>query len=311
MGIGCVYPNRGVLATPEHLVRFGHQAEALGFDTIWTSDHIVVPTEVHSPYPYHPTGQMPFIPDEPYLEPLIVMTYLAAATQRIRLGTSVLILPYRNPVFTAKALATLDVLSHGRITLGVGVGWMEEEFKALGLDTYARRGAYSDECIRIFRTLWTDPNPAFQGEFHQFSGIKCEPKPVQAGGIPIWVGGHTPQAIRRAARLGDGWQPIVQRPPADLPPDEMRQKIAALREIAENNGRDPQRLSLALGASVQFTDGASTGVFSGSPQKVVEGIRRYQEIGVQDFRFDFPTLSPDEMLRAMERFAAEVRPQVG
>jgi alkanesulfonate monooxygenase SsuD/methylene tetrahydromethanopterin reductase-like flavin-dependent oxidoreductase (luciferase family) len=111
MGIGCVYPNRGAMATPANLVRFAHTAEALGFDTIWTSDHIVVPTEVQSFYPYHPAGQMPFVPAEPYLEPLIVMTYLAAVTQRIRIGTSVLILPYRNPVFTAKALATLDVLS--------------------------------------------------------------------------------------------------------------------------------------------------------------------------------------------------------
>ena len=310
MGLGCVYPNRGVMATPEHLVRFGQQAEALGFETIWTSDHIVVPTAVRSPYPYHPTGQMPFIPTEPYLEPLIVMTYLAASTQRIRLGTSVLILPYRNPIFTAKALATLDVLSRGRITLGVGVGWMEEEFKALGLETYARRGAYSDECIRIFRTLWTEDNPAFQGEFHQFADIKCEPKPVQVGGIPIWVGGHTPQAIRRAARLGNGWQPIVQRPPADLPPDELRQNIAALREIAEASGRDPQSISIALGASVQFTDQASTGMFSGSPEQIAEGMRRYQDVGVQDFRLDFPTASPDGMLQAMERFAAEVRPQV-
>ena len=214
MGIGCVYPNRGPMATPANLLRFAQTAEALGFDTIWTSDHIVVPTAVQSFYPYHPTGQMPFIPTEPYLEPLIVMTYLAASTQRIRIGTSVLILPYRNPVFTAKALATLDVLSHGRITLGVGVGWMEEEFRALGLETYARRGAYSNECIRIFRTLWTQENPTFQGEFHQFAA--------------------------------------------------------------------------ALGASVQFSEGGSAGLFSGSPQRIVEGMRRYQAVGVPGFSRRFP-----------------------
>lgn len=311
MGIGCVYPNRGAMATTANLVRFAQVAEACGFDTIWTSDHIIVPTSVQSFYPYHPDGQMPFVPHEPYLEPLIVMTYLAAVTQRIRLGTSVLILPYRNPVFTAKALATLDVLSHGRITLGVGVGWMEEEFKALGLETYARRGAYSDECVRIFRALWTQDEPAFQGEFHQFAGIKCEPKPVQAGGIPIWVGGHTPQAIRRAARLGDGWQPIVQRPPADLPPDDLRVKIAALRELAEAGGRDPQALTIALGASVQFAAGTGASLFSGSAQRIAEGIRQYQAVGVQDFRFDFPSPSPEGQLQAMERFATEVRPQVG
>jgi len=221
-----------------------------------------------------------------------------------------LILPYRNPVFTAKALATLDVLSHGRITLGVGVGWMEEEFQALGLETYARRGAYSDECMHILRILWTQEHPTFQGAFHRFAGIKCEPKPVQAGGIPIWVGGHTPQAIRRAARLGDGWQPIVQRPPADLPPEELREKIAALRELAATAGRDPQTITIALGASVQFSEGGSAGLFSGSPQRIVEGIGRYQAVGVQDLRVDFPGLAPDGLLQAMERFAAEVRPQV-
>ena len=310
MGLGCVYANRGAMATPAHLLRFAQTSEALGFDAIWTSDHIVVPTNVQSFYPYHPEGQMPFVPSEPYWEPLVVLTYLAAVTQRVRLGTSVLILPYRNPIFMAKALATLDVLSQGRITLGVGVGWMEEEFKALGLDTYARRGAYSDECLRIFRTLWTEADPVFDGEFHQFANLKCEPKPVQAGGIPIWVGGHTPQAIRRAARLGDGWQPIVQRPPADLPPEELRVKIAALHELAEAHGRQPQSIALALGAAVQFSDGPRAGYFRGSVAQIVEGIQQYQEIGVQDFRFDFPSASPEGTLQAMERFAAEVRPHI-
>jgi len=177
------------------------------------------------------------------------------------------------------------------------------------LDTYARRGAYSDECMRIFRALWTEETPSFQGEFHQFSGIKCEPKPVQAGGIPLWIGGHTPQAIRRAARLGNGWQPIVQRPPADLPPETLRQNIAALHELATARGRDPQAITIAMGASVQFA-AANTSVFSGSTQHLVEGIRRYQEVGVQDFRFDFPTPSPEGMLEAMQRFAEEVRPHV-
>jgi len=313
MGFGCVFPNRGPTATQPHLTRFAQTAESLGFDTIWLSDHILVPTEVKSFYPYHPTGQMPFVPSEPYWEPLTVMSYLAACTQRVRLGTSVLILPYRNPVVTAKVLATLDMLSHGRVTLGVGVGWMEEEFKALGLTTFAQRGTYSDECIRIFRELWTQENPSFQGQFYQFAGIKCEPKPVQRGGIPIWVGGHTPQAIRRAARLGDGWQPIVQRPPADLPPEELQGKIATLRTQAQAAGRDPHAITLSLGASLQFTQTSGSGarpLFHGPPQQIIESLQRYQEVGVQDFRLDFPSPSFDGLLQGMERFAAEVRPHV-
>lgn len=313
MSFGCVFPNRGPLATEANLVRFAQTAETLGFDTIWVSDHIIVPTGVKSFYPYHPAGQMPFVPSEPYWEPLTVMSYLAACTKRVRLGTSVLILPYRNPIVTAKVLATLDVLSHGRVTLGAGVGWMEEEFTALGLTTFANRGAYSDECIGIFRELWTKENPSFRGRFHQFAEIQCEPKPAQRGGIPIWIGGHTPQAIRRAARLGDGWQPIVQRPPADLPPAELQEKIAGLRTQAQRAGRDPKAISIGLGGSIQFGDGSGSGartLFSGTSQEVIEGILRYQEVGVQDFRLDFPSQSFDSLLRAMETFSEKIRPKV-
>ncbi len=312
MEFGCVFPNRGPMATPANLGRVAERAEALGYDTVWFSDHIVIPTEVKSFYPYDPSGKMPFNPSEPYWEPLTVIGYVAGRTSRLRLGTSVLILPYRNPIVTAKMLATLDVLSNGRVTLGAGVGWMEEEFKAIGLDTYSRRGAYSDECIRIFRELWTKDNPSFQGEFHQFSNIRCEPRPVQPDGLPIWIGGHTPQAIRRVARLGDGWQPLVQRPPADLPPAEMQEKIAQLRAFAQQAGRDPRRITLAMGSSIQFTDGAATGprsLFTGTPAQIVESLRRYQELGIQNFRCDFPSLSIDGLLQAMERFATEVRPQ--
>jgi probable F420-dependent oxidoreductase len=306
MEFGCVFPNRGPMATPANLGRVAERAEALGYDTVWFSDHIVIPTEVKSFYPYDPSGKMPFNPSEPYWEPLTVIGYVAGRTSRLRLGTSVLILPYRNPIVTAKMLATLDVLSNGRVTLGAGVGWMEEEFKAIGLDTYARRGAYSDECIRIFRELWTKDNPSFQGEFHQFSNIRCEPRPVQPGGLPIWIGGHTPQAIRRVARLGDGWQPLVQRPPADLPPAEMQEKIAQLRAFAQQAGRDPRRITLAMGSSIQFTDGAATGprsLFTGTSAQIVDTLRRYQELGIQNFRCDFPSLSIDGLLQAMERFA--------
>jgi probable F420-dependent oxidoreductase len=313
MSVGCVFPNRGAMATPSNLARFAERAEALGFDTVWFSDHIIVPTEVKSFYPYDPSGHMPFNPSEPYWEPLTAMSYVAGRTTRLRLGTSVLILPYRNPVVTAKVLATLDVLSNGRVTLGAGVGWMEEEFKALGLDTYPQRGTYSDECIRIFRELWTKDNPAFQGKFHHIANVRCEPRPVQAGGIPIWIGGHTPQAIRRAARLGDGWQPLVQRPPADLPPAEMREKIDQLRAQAQAAGRDPQHITLAMGASVQFSDGAGAGatsLFTGSPAKILDSIGQYHALGVQDFRFDFPSSSFEGLLQGMERFARDVRPHV-
>ena len=162
-----LFPNRGPMATPSNLARVAEKAEALGYDTVWFSD--LSSSQLKSSRSTHTIpAEMPFNPAEPYWEPLTVIGYVAGRMSRLRLGTSVLILPYRNPIVTAKMLATLDVLSNGRVTLGAGVGWMEEEFRAIGLDTYARRGAYSDECIRIYRELWTKDNPSFQGEFHQF-----------------------------------------------------------------------------------------------------------------------------------------------
>ena len=210
---GTSMPSRGPLASAENLKSLAQRAEGLGYDSIWVSDHIILPRQVESFYPYAADGVATFRPDEAYYEPLAALNFLAGCTNKVRLGTHVLILPYRNPVLTAKLLSTLDVLSAGRVTLGIGVGWMEEEFQALGLDTYAQRGAVTDEYIQLFKELWTKDNPEFQGEHYQISGAGFQPKPAQKPHPPIWVGGHTGPAIRRAAKYGDGWMPIGQRPP--------------------------------------------------------------------------------------------------
>ena len=160
---GTSMPSRGDMASPENLRTLAQRAESLGFDSVWVSDHIILPRKVDSFYPYAADGVATFQPDEDYYEPLAALNFLAGCTQKIRLGTHVLILPYRNPVVTAKMLSTLDVLSGGRVILGAGVGWMEEEFQALGLDTYKERGAVTDEYLQLYKELWTKESPSFQG----------------------------------------------------------------------------------------------------------------------------------------------------
>ena len=191
MSFGCTVPNRGnPLLTPNEMRE----------------------TQVAPRYPYSETGVPHFYAEQPYSDPLTMMGFLLAATQRIKLATGVLVLPYRAPVLTAKIVSTLDYMSGGRVILGIGVGWMEEEFLALGLDTFHQRGRVTNEYIRAFKELWTKDSPDFQGRYCQFSGIKFHPKPAHKPHTPIWVGGNTPPAIRRAACLGDGWLPSAPGP---------------------------------------------------------------------------------------------------
>jgi probable F420-dependent oxidoreductase len=211
---------------------------------MWFADHIIIPRHVQSFYPYAADGASPFNPDQPFYEPLSVLNFLAGCTQRIRLGTHVLIIPYRNPVVTAKILATVDVLSGGRLILGAGVGWMAEEFQALGVSTYAERGAVTNEYLRLFKALWTQEHPQFQGKYYQVSGVGFQPKPVQQPHPPIWVGGHSAPALRRAATLGDGWMPIGLRPQPLLEPAEMEGKIARLRALTRQAERPEDAVTI-------------------------------------------------------------------
>ena len=231
MSFGCNVPVFGPLATPEIMMELARRADELGFDHLWISDHIVLPNQIAPRYPYDVTGVPPFMAnaDSPWCEPLTALSFLASCTQRIKLGTTVLVVPYREPVLTAKMVATLDYMSGGRVILGVGVGWMEEEFKVLGLDTFHERGKVTDEYLRVFKELWTQEDPSFQGTYSQFSGIKFYPKPAQKPHPPIWVGGNTAPALRRAAWLGDGWLPTG----AGMDLENMARHIQRLRELTE------------------------------------------------------------------------------
>lgn len=303
---------RGVLAGREAITALAKRAEALGYDSIWVTDRMLIPVQSRSAYPYSPTGAFPLGPDEPWLEPLTAVTYLATITERIDIGTSVLVIPYRNPIFTAKALATADYLSGGRVILGAGVGWWREEFAALGVP-FEDRAARTVEYLRLMKEIWTKPRVAFQGRFVRVAeagGVR--PHPARRGGIPIWIGGHSEAALRRVVAVGDGWHPLGLRPPVTLHPPELALKIRQLNDLAVAAGRDPAAITISFKAPLRFEDVASAPrtALSGSPPQIVEDCRAYVAVGVQHFVLDFSVTTVPAMLEVLERFAADVRPRV-
>ena len=214
------------------------RAEAAGFESVWGGEHVIMPSAIDSRYPYTADGKVPAVPDTPIPDPLIWLAFVAAAAPTLRLGTCILIVPQRNPLVLAKELATLDRLSGGRVELGLGVGWLREEFDALGVP-WERRGARNDEYIEAMRLLWSGPEVEFHGEFVDFAPVTCSPRPVQSS-IPILVGGDTDAAIQRAVRIADGYFP------GEGDVDRLASLIGRVREAAERAGRDP--LSIEINA---------------------------------------------------------------
>ncbi len=239
MKFGVGFANILHWTTAPGAVEFGQAAEAAGFDSIWTVEHVVYPDDYVSQYPYDPSGKMAMTADAPLPDPLIWLTWVASATQNLRLGTGILILPQRNPVVLAKALGTLDSMSGGRVTLGIGVGWLKEEFEALGIP-WERRGQRTDDYIGAMRALWDGNSVSYSSDHASFSGVSVNPKPAN-GRVPIVIGGHSRAAARRAGRLGDGFWPGPREDVsiADLI-DEMRQEAAAAN-------RNPEDIEITVG----------------------------------------------------------------
>ena len=289
------------------LIRFAQNAEALGFYCITVADHVIVPKNISVPYPYTVDGKYPGTGY--HLEALMTMSFLAGATHRIRFITSVMIAPYRNPIITAKMLASLDVLSQGRVIVGLGVGWMKEEFENLQAPSFADRGKVTDEYIQAFRELWTKDNPSFDGKYCNFSDVIFLPKPVQQPAIPIWIGGHSRQAIRRAARLGDGWHPIGGVPTIPLEPEDMNRDLTLLAEFARTAGRDPKKIRVALKGSLFDKEKKIEGRrrrFMGSAEEIASDICAYRDVGVDTMIFDVRRPNITETLERMEWMAKEV-----
>ena len=308
MRYGFYLPTRGDTATPEALATLVARGEALGFHAAMIADHIVFPEVIASKYPYTVTGDFPGEGDA--LEQLTMMAFIAAKTERLRLVTSVMVLPHRNPVVTAKMLATIDVLSNGRVTVGVGVGWMREEFEALKTPDFDRRGAVSNEYIEIFKKLWTKAPVEHSGEFYQFKALRAEPQPVQKPHPPIWIGGHSQAALKRAARYGDGWHPVGANAAVPLPPDELGALISQLKQLCQAEGRDSAALTLSFKAplydvALPTPDGGRRR-FSGSDAQVIEDIHAYEALGVSELIFDVRSESLNESLERMGRLAADI-----
>lgn len=318
MEFGFALPGRGPLATPDILLKIAARAEALRYASLFVTDHVVLPrSTARSVYPYSPGGQFPGGTRQDYLEPLVLLGYLARATRRIRLGTSVLVVPYRHPLVTAKMLATLDVLAGGRLILGAGTGWLREEFEALGTPPFEARGRVTDEYLRLMRAAWTTDPVAFAGDYLRVEDVHLLPKPRQAGGIPVWIGGHTPAALRRAGTLGDGWHPLGLRPPAGLAPDEYAARAKEVRRWAQQAGRNPDDVALTFRAPMEVrprrarAPGGDRPLLQGTADEVAADLRRYQAAGVSHVVFDH--IRPDlrAVLDNMARFAEDVRPRLG
>jgi probable F420-dependent oxidoreductase len=316
MDFGFSIPTRGALATREAIDALARRGEALGFRYLAIPDHVVIPRSIDSPYPYTQDRKMIGAASGDCMEQLAVMAYLAAATTRARLLTSVMVVPHRPPVLTAKILATIDVLSGGRVTVGCGAGWMAEEFVAVGAPPFAERGKVVDEYLAIFKELWTKEAPRFDGKYARFADISFLPKPVQRPHPPLWIGGESPAAIRRAARIGDAWYPIGSNPEFPLNTVERyRAAVATLRAEAEKAGRDPAGIDLAYWANwyregqTLTTDAGARHLMTGDPSAVAEDIARLGEAGVRHCLFNFQRATLAESIAAMERFAADVMPR--
>ncbi|MCE9623347.1 MAG: LLM class F420-dependent oxidoreductase [Actinomycetia bacterium] len=239
MKFGIIFANTGPFTQPDLALEFACAAEAAGFESLWTVEHVVVPKGYESKYPYDPSGKMPGGETSPIPDPLIWLSYLAAATSRIKLATGVMILPQRNPIVFAKEVATLDQLSAGRVQLGVGVGWLKEEFDAIGV-SFNDRGMRTDEHVAAMRALWTEDAASFHGDFVDFDDCISLPHPMQAS-VPIHIGGHSDVAAKRAGRIGDGFFPAAPTH------EELDHLFKLARRTAAENGRDPDALEMTTG----------------------------------------------------------------
>jgi probable F420-dependent oxidoreductase len=313
MQIGFNAPSGGPLATAESLTRLAQEGEAMGFGYATFSDHVVIPTDINAKYPYTDSGEFPAASRGERHEQLTGVMFVAAKTTALRLVTSVMVVPHRPALLTAKILSTIDVLSGGRLTLGIGAGWLREEFEALQVPDFAARGKVTDEYLLAARELWTAPRPRFAGEYVRFDNITFEPKPVQPGGPPIWVGGESGPALRRTARLGDGWYPIGTNPSFPLESlARYRAGVAKLHDLVEKEGRDPARIALAYrvqryGPEVPQTAGdGERRLFSGALAQIADDLKALRDMGVAGVDFSFPGDTTEEVLASMRSFRDDV-----
>jgi probable F420-dependent oxidoreductase len=282
MKIGLMFTNTGALSEPDLIAHLATTAEQCGLESMWTIEHVVIPQGFQTPYPYARDGKFPGGETAPILDPLIPLSFCASITSRLRFGTAVMILPQRHPLYVAKELATLDVLSGGRAMLGIGSGWLKEEFEALQIN-FKERGARTDEAIGAIRALWRDDPSTFAGKHFNFRELKSFPKPMQKRGIPIHVGGHSPAAVRRAARLGDGFFPA----PGNL--NVLKDLFGKVREECGKIGRNPAEIEL-----------------SAAGRLTPDLIKTFQDMGVARAMTIPPGADRDSLSRGLEKLGNDL-----
>ena len=281
MKLGFTLPNIGPIGTAESLSTVAQRAETLGYDSLWTVERLLYPVKPQTPYPATPDGSLP----EPYkhvLDPVEALTYVAAQTKKIGLGTSVLDIPYYNPVTLARRLTTLDVLSNGRLRLGLGLGWSKDEMDATG-SNMKNRGAMADEFLQVLKAIWTTNPAEFHGKFYQLPKSYISPKPVQKPHPPILMAAFAPAALKRLATVADGWNPT------GIPIDGMAQMFAGIKQMAKEAGRDPSALRMVVRANLEITDkplGKGRFIFSGTLDQIKEDVAGCAGIGAHELFFD-------------------------
>ena len=281
-------------STKQALISFAQEAERRDFASLWVSDHVVIPGTTEG---YPMGGRFPIPPDRPYLEPVVALAAAAAVTTKARLGCSVFILGHRHPVVMAKMLSSLDAMSDGRLIVGVGVGWWKDELDILGAP-FERRGRHADETLRVFKTLWTQEMPSFDGEFVRFRNVGFEPKPVQRPHPPIWVGGGSPGAYRRVVRHGDGWHAMTRTP------EHFSEELAKVRAAADAAGRDIKTLELSL----RFSMGED--LLANGPQATIDMLSKLKHHGLQHVVLEFRRPDEKRMFEILDLVTTTIRPAV-
>jgi probable F420-dependent oxidoreductase len=287
MKIGFSLPNIGPIGTAEAITKVAQRAEALGYSSLWTIERLLYPVKLQRPYPGTPDGHLPEIYKQ-VLDPLDALTYVAAQTKKIKLGTSVLDMPYYSPVVLARRLTTLDVLSNGRLCVGLGLGWNKDEMDATGADM-TKRGALADEFLPLLKAIWTTNPVEFHGKFFNVPKSYINLKPVQKPHPPIYLGAFVPAALKRLAKLANGWNPVF------LPLPAMAELFGSIKQMAKEAGRDPSTLEMIVHAGLEITDkplGKDRPIFSGSLDQISEDVRGCAKIGASEVFFD-PAFAPE------------------
>ena len=304
MEFGLHLPSAQVGANADGILEVAHAAERLGFDSVWMFDHLFTPADLQSKYPYSGSGDYVLSPEDPFFDPVGLFGVLAGATERVKIGTGVLIGAYRHPVNLGKMLATIERFAPGRMILGLGSGWMKEEFDAVGVP-FERRGARLEEYVKALRSVWSGTPTAFDGEFYSWAEGGFEPVPTHP--IPIVIGGHGDRALERAARVGDGWA-AVTAPGQGTGLDGLAARLEVLDGHLERAGRDRNDFLITYQQALWFADAPNPKLpLTGPPDAIAGSIKRLEDLGVS--MIDLIVFGPSPLIvETAERFTAEVAP---